>query len=483
MAAHSMRCIRCGASNPAGHRYCGSCGAVLDADAGPLQDLIDTVVRQQVAEAAAEQFKNQKVIEHELTDAVTTRLSTWAKFYVGIPLGILLTALGILGYDKLASLDKLVDDAKKGLEPRLKQAKEQATKLNKDIDNEQAEVKTLISDGNSLKLRLRELETQLAQHSATVQRVADLENILQLLPAIKLNIFDGRRQPIPNNQKVLVRIVDGNQRQVSGDYRAGPSIMFPHLPLHNNFDDNHTVIISAPGYRSTGYTPLHVSKLTLSTLDLMLLPNSATFRFAEATWKHLQTKRPTLAATLRHGAQSETAAQQRYTNLVEKKPDSVAMLLNIMTALAQIQLLHGTAADYIKEVIWDSVAIDRFSTFADPMLLADVKLASQHGAFALEVGSAIFHPGATASYKEIQFGEANVTSTFYERDARIIDGRSCIKVEFDMDYYKDLAAHTLTEVSVGAQRGNLLNPLQVYQLRWMAGRRIGSEFNPLYTVE
>jgi len=95
-----------------------------------------------------------------------------------------------------------------------------------------------------------------------------------------------------------------------------------------------------------------------------------------------------------------------------------------------------------------------------------------------------FHKGATSSYKQIQFGEANVQLTFHENDTQIIDGTECIVVEPDIDYYKDLLSHALLEVLVNDSGGTLTDPKNVYVLRWIAGRRAGvPEFNPPTTIQ
>jgi hypothetical protein len=58
-----------------------------------------------------------------------------------------------------------------------------------------------------------------------------------------------------------------------------------------------------------------------------------------------------------------------------------------------------------------------------------------------------------------------------------------VKVEPDIDYYKDLGAHALLEVVPNKLSGGLTDPRQVYVLRWIAGRRAGvPEFDPLYTI-
>ena len=95
----------------------------------------------------------------------------------------------------------------------------------------------------------------------------------------------------------------------------------------------------------------------------------------------------------------------------------------------------------------------------------------------------LFHPDATSSYKQIQFGEANVQLTFHEKDAAKINGVQCIKIEPDIDYFQDLGAHTLLEAIPNAITHGLTDPKQVYVLRWIAGKHAGvPEFAPPYTI-
>lgn len=79
--------------------------------------------------------------------------------------------------------------------------------------------------------------------------------------------------------------------------------------------------------------------------------------------------------------------------------------------------------------------------------------------------------------------EANIQLTFHENEKKNIDGLSCILVEPDIDYYKDLAAHSLLEVIPNSVTRGLTNPEVVYVLRWIAGRHAGiAEFNPPYSI-
>ena len=129
------------------------------------------------------------------------------------------------------------------------------------------------------------------------------------------------------------------------------------------------------------------------------------------------------------------------------------------------------------------MARDRFFAYCDARLIEQVRTAAAPGLFAPEVGTGFFHKGTTAGWKQIQFGEANMQLTFHENDQASIDGMSCIVVEPDIDYYKDLGAHALIEVLGNAITGGLKNPEVVYVLRWIAGRHAGvPEFNSPYTI-
>jgi hypothetical protein len=83
----------------------------------------------------------------------------------------------------------------------------------------------------------------------------------------------------------------------------------------------------------------------------------------------------------------------------------------------------------------------------------------------------------------LTFGEANVQLTFHENDAKAIDGVNCVMVEPDIDYYRDLGAHTIFEVIPNKLTNSLTDPVEVYVLRWIAGQTAGiPEFAPLYTI-
>jgi hypothetical protein len=305
------------------------------------------------------------------------------------------------------------------------------------------------------------------------------------MPALKktsplmINVFDGSRQPFPADADVLYRVIDGNQKQLFGEDETKPSLYFKALPFYDNFGDNYTVIVSSEGYRQAGFTPIKLSPQISSNVDLMLIPDEGHFNFATATWDWAKTNLAFLAKGV-----NDSAGRTRYDGLMEDKPEALAALLNITTAMRQINLPRGTPLDYLKQILWDdSLAQDRFFAYCDPELVNQVRIAAAQGEFAPEIGPGFFHPGATASWKQIQFGEANVQLTFHADEKASIDGLSCIVVEPDIDYYKDVGAHALLEVLPNALTGGLTSPQEVYVLRWIAGRHAGvPEFDPPYTI-
>ncbi|HWC96710.1 MAG TPA: hypothetical protein VG456_08170 [Candidatus Sulfopaludibacter sp.] len=305
---------------------------------------------------------------------------------------------------------------------------------------------------------------------------------------LNVNLFSGARTALPAEANPLLTIRDGNQQPLvlpNNGYVDQSSINITGLPFFDNFGDNYAVVASANGYQQAGFYPVTTSPNVPATVDIMLVGKFANFSFKSAIWKKLKQNYPAYAGLLAAGAADDASAGDRYSQLMEQRSEVLACYFNLVTAMSQIQLPVKTPLDYIKELIWDdSMQRDRFFAWADPAMIDQVSQAAAHGQFSPEVGTAIFHTGATRSWKQIQFGEANVQLTFHENDKKTIDGVDCIKVEPDIDYYKDLGAHALMEVVTNQLTHSLTDPRQVYVLRWIAGRHAGvPNFEPPYTLE
>jgi hypothetical protein len=303
---------------------------------------------------------------------------------------------------------------------------------------------------------------------------------------LRLRIFGGTRQLFAPPAQFLIHIVDGNQHQQVWQYYSSNDITFD-LPFFDNFGDNYGVLISSPGHKQAGYQPLRLSNSYLTNLNIMLIPTKPNYNFADGLWAAAKGAYPFLAA----GA-NDANGEQRYNELLENEAPSLACMLNLCEAMSQIHLAQGTPLTYIKQLIWgtdslppgaESPAPDRVFGWCDVALIDQVKQAVGNGLFAAELDPGLLHRGATSSWKQVQFGEANVQLTFHETITATLDGVNCVMIEPDIDYYKDPAAHVLLEVLPNALNHTLTNPAEVYVLRWMAGQTAGiPDFAPLYTI-
>jgi len=305
---------------------------------------------------------------------------------------------------------------------------------------------------------------------------------------LNVNLFSGARTALPAAVRALLTVRDGNQQNINlpnNGFVNAAQTSIAGLPFHDNFGDNYAVVASADGYEQAGFYPITASPATPAVVDIMLLGRFANFNFRNATWPRLNQNYPAYAALLRAGAADDAAASDRYSQLMEQHAPVLACYFNLVTAMSQIHLPVKTPLDYIKELIWDdTMAQDRFFAWADPAVIDQVIQAAAQGLFAPEVGTAVFHAGATRSWKQVQFGEANVQLTFHENNKKTINGLECVMIEPDIDYYKDLAAHALLEVVTNKLTNSLTDPRQVYVLRWIAGRHAGvPNFEPPYTIE
>jgi hypothetical protein len=297
---------------------------------------------------------------------------------------------------------------------------------------------------------------------------------------LHLRVFGGDRQLFGLPARFLVRIVDGNQTRQRWDFYTSNDLMF-ELPFFDNYGDNYTVLVSTDGYKDAGFYPVKLSQDYVRTLDVMLVSKTPGFNFAQATWPVAKAKYGFLGSDV-----DDPTGKTRYDDLLDRSPKALACFLNLAEAMGDIALPQGTPLTYIKQMRWDGdfkPAQDRFFCWCDPGLVDQVRAAAAAKQFSEEPAPGLLHPGATHSWKQVQFGEANVQLTFHENDRQKIGGVDCVMLEPDVDYYRDPLAHVILEVIPNGLTHALTDPVEVYVLRWMAGRMAGvAEFVPLYTV-
>lgn len=297
---------------------------------------------------------------------------------------------------------------------------------------------------------------------------------------LRLNVFSGRRTPVAAAQEYTLNIVDGNQKQVLSERHKGTPFVVMGIPFHDNLGDRHAISIAAKDHLTVGQAPVLLKGGKLTDLSLMLVPKDAGFNFHEAKWGEIN-ERPLYQRLFANTTEDD------YTALIEnsQRQAGLACLFNLMTALEQINLIHGSPADLVTELVWDEdhMKQDRLYAWVHKELELQVKRSSdEHGVFAPDAGGGVLHAGSTSSYRQQELDGANLQISFHANDVHP-KHKDWIIAEFDIDYYRDPLAHLIFEVFVNHATGARTDPRTVYVLRWAAGLKEGlPNFNPPYCL-
>ena len=224
----------------------------------------------------------------------------------------------------------------------------------------------------------------------------------------------------------------------------------------------------------------------------MLVPENGHFRFD-----------PLDSIDATHPLIRRVLCPERYDNIRESDPRSLATLLNICTALESVPLPDRCFPGPLYfdwQPVWDLLSPDRVWAWVDMRLVEAIREASCLRAFAHDPRPRARHAGipgragpATTGWQEVRFDLANLNLTFHEYDRRTFDWTGplgdtrsvdCVIVEAGMNYWGDLLSLGLCDsIPPAAARMNYAAELS-YQLRWMVTRQEGlPEFNPPYSIE
>lgn len=174
-----MVCPKCKASNPDDKRFCGDCGAGLNA--------VDEDFRIRVQALLREQLKDQRLVEIETADAVMARLKTMAKPFL-YTAALFVAVLGVLGFRSIRDFFEALKTAQDvAVQQMRRQAADQSQALAQEADamrgqlrrlgNQQglvaqlhqteAQLKSIQSASQNLRQRYEQLGTELATSQAT----------------------------------------------------------------------------------------------------------------------------------------------------------------------------------------------------------------------------------------------------------------------------------------------------------------------------
>lgn len=166
----SIECVRCKTANTDGTKYCAECGNSLAPQIGAFQEFLDSTLRDRVQQIFDKNYKDQKVVEIETTQAIANRFLEWSKLLgivAGIPIALLLVVLSVLGIKTYSDFTGKIDTATGKVAAQLASAEEGAKKLKE--------------KGDSLANDYQKLQTQFADTAALGEQVKNLSEKVAVL--------------------------------------------------------------------------------------------------------------------------------------------------------------------------------------------------------------------------------------------------------------------------------------------------------------
>jgi len=301
---------------------------------------------------------------------------------------------------------------------------------------------------------------------------------------IRVSVVNGAREPFSGAQ-ILYRCIDGNQRERVSQFLTASDVRFTDLPVFDNFGDNYRVIVSTGGHEQAGVMGVKVGAGQETSVALLLMPKDGVYNFNRARWESLGVIDPKLNGIFASDLASTDAAAARWTDKFERESPVAACLLNILTVMARTTIAGGQQLlGFLGQVIWDEkMKQDRLFAWADKEVIRRLREPPETPEqVRFEPADSSLHPGATGSVKSKQYAEANLQITFHENDAPPEGHPEWVKLELDIDYFADDITHFFLEVLRNRATGSRTDPAYVMALRWMAERKAGRGFDPLYTV-
>ena len=296
---------------------------------------------------------------------------------------------------------------------------------------------------------------------------------------IDVTFFDGSGHRLTRPKgDILLSVRDGRQTSFHREFVQGPTVTV-RTEFRDSPQDAHVVLASMKGHRDSGFMPVTVTETGATPVNLMLLPRQPAFAFA--SFAAIEAQHAALGRLLSRSFGNGAAAQfETLQTGATRAP--LACLLNIVEALDVLALQHqkhDTLVDYIDRLdltpalSW--LRQDRFFAWVDETIEDAI---TTSGLFRKAPDA--LHPGARVSYKQFGFGEANVQITLHPESGGTAGGVKVIKAEFDIDYFRDSAAHLLLEVFPNhlkrfvfgsGSSESLTDPALAYGLRWIAARQ------------
>ena len=297
---------------------------------------------------------------------------------------------------------------------------------------------------------------------------------------MNIELCDGTRELVVPTFESRITVINGALKIVEQRRVVGQPLPF-EVEVTNGPMDNYSVHVSATHYHDTWFHPIRIGKLGARPVSLMMLPRQTRYRFT--TWDNLSADVREFFSLELGGEAAGLVKHNEMLEGPEKQRDILAAFHNFTTALKGLSLEGRPLFGYFRRLIWTGEkppARDRFYALAHRDIGEALERARKRKEWAN--ASTAFHPGATKSYKEKSYGEGNLQLSIYGKDDAW--GRDFVKVEVDIDYYRDELSHGLLELVPNKLAERTTDPKMAYRLRWIAMRNSGGVgFEPPYILE
>jgi hypothetical protein len=195
----STECARCKTANPDGAKFCAECGNTLAPQAVAFQEFLDSTLEDRVKEIFYKNYRDQKVVEIETTQAIADRFLGWSKLLgvvAGIPIALLLVVLSVLGIKTYADFTKQVNNVRAEVTADLTAARDNAVKLKQDGDKLKQDGEALASDYQKLRDKFADTAALGEQVKNLSEKVAVLERLARFQTYITALGPQGAAGPI-----------------------------------------------------------------------------------------------------------------------------------------------------------------------------------------------------------------------------------------------------------------------------------------------
>jgi phage shock protein A len=213
---------------------CGECAAPLEPLSQALREVFSSKLREQVQSIFKEEYKDQKVLEVETTQAIAARLAGWAKllgFFIGIPIAAFLVVLGLIGIRTYSDLSAEIKKAHLEASAKITDVSNRIAEEQKSAGNLESQEATLSKEfldletslGNlkALSAQVETLKNDYQKAAANIERTKQLADRVDSLDRQVVNLNDSVRSALVLGNSHYPKLSNGGQLQRSvNDARA-----------------------------------------------------------------------------------------------------------------------------------------------------------------------------------------------------------------------------------------------------------------------